>query len=297
MAKKKKRGAGGGLDPEMTKRIGIGLAVAACVGGLGAGTVFGARYLESRAEELAGGEPTAVQILWPALGGGGERDRVTWLPSGERERLTEIARTAIANSGPLDVEGVRSVSRELWSTGWFGEAPTVRRTSEGGIIVEARWRVPAAAVRFDGRDQLIAWDGAALPLRYPRGQSGLRVLLGASFGPGEDGVIDPARAWPGEDVAAGLALLDLLRAEELDDQVAAVDTSRVFEDGMLEIVTTRGGRIVWGSPVGRFAPGQKSDNERVDVLRALLDRTGMLDAGEGRVEIYGPRVEIDRRGG
>ncbi len=296
MAKKKKTG-GRAIESVMTRRIAMALGMIACVGGLGAGSVYGSRYLESRAEAFVGDAEPTVRILWPALGGGGEGDRVTWLPAGERARLTEIARTALANGGSLGVDGVRSVSTELWSQGWFSERPTVRRTGGGVVVVEARWRVPAAAVRFDGRDQLIAWDGAALPLRYPRGQSGLRVILGASFGPGEGGVIDPSRAWPGEDVAAGLALLDLLRVEGLDDQVAAVDAGRVFKDGMLEIVTTRGGRIVWGSPVGRYAPGQKSDGERVDVLRALLGRTGMLDAGESRVEIYGPRVEIDRRGG
>jgi len=266
------------------------------VGALGAGTVYGAMYLEARAEALgAGGGAPAVLILWPALAGG--EDRVTWLPAGERERLTTVARTALENEGALSVDGVRSASRELWAQGWFSERPTVRRTAEGAVIVEGRWRVPAAAVRFDGLDRLIAWDGAALPLKYPRGQSGMRVILGASFGPEGDGVVDPARSWPGEDVGAALSLLNLLRIEGLDQQVAAVDAGRVFKDGMLEIVTTRGGRVVWGSPVGRYAPGQKSDAERVEVLRALLGRTGMLDAGEERVEIYGPRVEIDRRGG
>lgn len=239
-----------------------------------------------------------VEVMWPTLLGAAPGERATWLPVGERDRLLMIARTEMASGGALSAEPLRRTSRALWRTGWFEGEPTVTRTPEGVTTIEGEWRVPAAAVRFEGRDRLIAWGGYPLALVYPRGQSGLRVVLGAGIGPSEEsGAIDPSRPWPGEDVTAALALLELLEGEGLDDQLAAVDVGRLFHDGMLELVTTRGGRVVWGAPVGRFAPGQKSDAERLDILRELIKRTGMLDAGEDRLEIFGPRVEIDRSGG
>jgi hypothetical protein len=165
----------------------------------------------------------------------------------------------------------------------------VRRLGDGNLHVGGDWRLPAAVVRTGSRERLIAWDGVALPLEYASGKSGVHHLSNPSATvPAASGL-----AWSGEDIRAGLALLDLLDDHaDLIAQIVGIDLDR---GGPLTIVTDEGGRIVWGAAPGVFRPGEQSSEIKIGRLGAMLDKTGRIDGGLGVVDIRGPNVLIQRR--
>ncbi len=290
MAKKKTKKT----DPSSARR-GVMAGVAALVVlGIGAGAVFGVGALDERASRELGAHVGAVEIRWPALEATTPEGETTWLPASERRRLSELVEEILRETDPLSGDPVRDAGEALMDTGWFSEAPSVQRTPELGVLITGQWRVPGAAVRTGDGDRLIAWDGAPLALVYGRGESGQRVIVG---GWRDAGRVGADGRWPSEDVLAGLELLALLRSAGLDAQVAGVDVEPYTRDKTLELVTRQGGRVGWGGAPGAFTPGEVSDEIKLERLRTLRDRTGRIDAGKDRIEIFGPRVLLDRTGG
>lgn len=288
MAKKK-------AEPEPRGRGLMAGVAAAVVVAIGAGAMFGAGALERRASRELSPRVGEIEIVWPALEAQTPEGDTTWMPASERRRLSAMVDEILRETDPLSADPIRDAGEALQRTGWFASSPTVRRTRELGVKITGEWRVPGAAVRTSDGDRLISWDGAPLALIYGQGESGQRIIHGAWRVPEKRRTADGR--WPSEDVLAGLELLTILRASGLDDQVAGVDVEPFTRDKTLEILTTRGGRVAWGGAPGAFTPGEVSDEIKLERLRTLLERTGMLDAGKARIEIFGPRVLLDRSGG
>lgn len=265
--------------------------------GAAAGLTFGVGMLRERASAALAGDVAggvrAVSFAWPALAGDPKQ---TWLPERDREDLILAASRAVREIDPLSSAPLRAISEQLARTGWFVEAPTVRLLEPGVVGVSGRWRQPGAVVRWGERDYLVSMQAMPMPPVYRAGGSERPVIFGVEHGP-EAGRVQFDRPWPGLDVRAGLDLLGVLSKGGLLDQVAGVDVAGYRAGGGLEIVTTGGGRIVWGSEPEGWKPGEPSVAERVDRLRKLRERTGRLDGGQRRIEIHRARVEIDLSGG
>lgn len=289
---KKKPAAKKARDPAKTRRatlIGAGVLAGAA---LIAGGWVGLDRLDARAAEILTRPQYEVTIAWPAIEAGG----ATWMPASEQRRLHDLAVGAATGGGGLDVAPLREVGRALAQTGWFVDPPEVRREGDGTLAIAGTWRVPAAVVRVGKRERLIAWDGVPLPLEYEIGKSGVRYLINPTVAtpPAPRTAIEHV-PWPGEDVAGGLALLDLLDDHPaLIAQVHGIDLTR---GGGLEIITDEDSRVAWGAAPGVFRPGEQSTDEKLHRLIALLEKTGRIDAGRRRVEIQGPTVLIPQVGG
>jgi hypothetical protein len=263
---------------------------------LAIGLTFGVDRLRTHADghlRLASASPrgATVSFVWPGIQG---RSGETWLPEADQEELIRVAERKIGEDAPLSAAPLRRVAEALGRTGWFVGEPVVRRTGAGRLRVEGDWRIPAAVVRWDGQDRLVSGSGFPMPPVYLAGRSGRPVITGVFAGPVVIGSEAFQLEWRDPGVAVGLDLVALLRSSGLADQIGGVDVAGYLDGGPIEIVSSGGNRVVWGSPVDDWTPGEPSVEEKIDRLNALVDRTGSIDAGQPRVEIHRARVEIDR---
>ncbi len=259
-----------------------------------------------------------VEIVWPVSaasdwefsGGrvGGGRDGETWLPKHVRADLTTRVAGVIASSrDALDASCLRLAGEALLESGWVSRVQEVRRERDR-IWIRAQWRVPWAVVRWRGRDQLVARDGAVLAETFDADASGFRVIEGVAAEPPlrdatrEEvgaGVTDPlltGEVWPGEDVRDALALIEVLSREAWWDQVRGIDVSDrsgTDRSTRLVILTRFGGRVVWGAAPEAFCPWEQAVDVKLQRLSHLASAYGRIDAGERVVYIAGERILVE----
>lgn len=290
---------------------------AVIVGSVGFGIARGVGPLESEAVRILGARPAHVDVLWPTLSASEPprktswsvgpglfslasatlEDTPTWLPEQLREEIQHLARRHLdASESPFSTQTLRRVGQAMERSGWFDSRPLVRREHGGRIVVSGTWRIPAAVVRTQGRDYLVSWDGKPMPVVYDEGSSRLTPIVGASASPPAEGsVIDYSRSWPGDDVQAGLELLNLIRTRPWISQVSAVDVSSFAADRTLSLLTTGGGRINWGGRPSKPRLGEASTTAKLATMDRLQKGYGSIDAGGRTIDIFwlGRPLEID----
>lgn len=277
-------------DPERAARN-RRFAVAALLG-LGAvasfvGASAGLDAVERRAtDHLTPGDPEII-VHWPRDPANG----LVWLPGRERDRVGSMVARAGSGGRALSREPLEEIGRVLTESGWFDGPPSVRWTHDARIVVEGRWRVPVAAVRLGVREYLIDYDARVLPLDYPSGQSNLIYLINPS-----QPLVGTGETWAGEDVQAALDLILLLQQERLLEQVAGVDLGQGRQSGVLSLITDRGARVIWGGGPNHLRPAEQPTSVKLARLRALLERTGRIDASVDLVDLR-PQQPLIERGG
>lgn len=310
-AKSKAKPAAGAHLPEgSTRKI-----VLACVGLLlAAGVVLGAslgipalgRQAAVRIHERS--DSIFIQLTPPG-----------WMPQSTYDTIMDRAEAAYrASAGELGAtaalrpEPLRAVQEAMARTGWAASTPVVTRRRptrsdsdpEGGgrndIVIDMDWRRPVAAVRSAAfqaqarpglRDTAIDANGTVLPLSGPpESFPGLKVILNPSRMPRPADAADVNPVWPGQDIRDALALLGVLGREDFANQITGIDLAEHAQGRRLLIVTTTGGRVVWGAPPGGEGVyrGEVPDESKLANLRSLIQATGQLDGGQERVEIHWP---------
>lgn len=169
------------------------------------------------------------------------------------------------------------------------------------VHIEMAWRRPAAVVRSSAfqrgdrpglRDTAIDASAHVLPMAGPpESFPGLRVILNPARLPAPaPSPADGAWIWPGQDVRDALSLLALLEQQPFAPQVAGIDLAEYARDGRLLIVSTTGGRVVWGAAPGGegLYRGEVSDEKKLANILGLVQATGQIDGGQERVEIHWP---------
>jgi len=245
------------------------------------------------AQAVTQGSNATIRFIWPALVGGTNK---TWLAETDQNELLRVASRALKDDDPLSVEPLRRISTHLGKTGWFRSDPSVRRTGSGELLVDGDWRIPAAVVRWEGKDHAVSYEAMPMPPIYRIGTAPHPFIQGVYGGAAGVGPARYLTAWPGPGVRVGLDLIAALRANGLAGRFAGIDVSGYLSGGPIEIVSPDGNRIVWGSPVDEWTPGEPSVEEKMARLVQLVERTGLLDAGQRRIEVHRARVEIDRTG-
>lgn len=171
----------------------------------------------------------------------------------------------------------REVAEGLQSLGWIAGVNHVRRTSDARFEVSCRYRLPTAMVQMDGEFYLVDDDGVRLPGEYLY-NAAWPLVQGAAASPPQPGML-----WPGQDVHAGLSVLQSLRSEPFSRQITAVLVGN--HDGRsdplaehIELATDRaGGRIRWGSAPGRELE-ENTVAQKIAIMRENYRRTGRADA-------------------
>jgi hypothetical protein len=76
-------------------------------------------------------------------------------------------------------------------------------------------------------------------------------------------------------------------------QVAAVDVGEYVSKKRLVLVTTAGGRILWGGAPLDSIPGEVTAEVKLKRLDVFQHQHGKIDGGYRVVEIAGPRTLVD----
>lgn len=258
-----------------------------------------------------------LEFVWPAIAAGSARKAAgdaaitpvaarpaepppgaTWLPVQFQRQLHDqvLARLRQTNDA-FSAHSINAVGEFLAQSGWFTGPPRVERQPGNKLRIDGDWRVPAAFVRWDGRDYLVAWDGRLLPPVYQPGQVNLRAIVGVPGAPprGEDGRIDFTNPWPGDTVTAAVDLLALVSSRSWYTQVKGVDLADFPTDRKLALLTSFGTRVVWGGPTRRPLPGESTTAGKLEKLDVLYRDFKRIDAGRPAVDIslQSPPLEID----
>ncbi len=267
------------------------LIIGALFGGLAFGGAMLEEPLQARVAALRA-DPVTVSFNWPPLASDPAR---TWLPEKERQRLRQIVLMTVAMD-PFDHASLVNTRDELDATGWFEQAPTIRRLPKNVIEVEGAWRRPAAVVRDGGRDRLVSVEGRLLPLVYEAGgATGLKAIhnVWADSPRYESGGLAYGRRWLGGDVQAAVRLLETLRNTPAWEHVAGVDVAAFLDRNSLTLLIEGGGRLVWGAPPGEQPPGEQPARVKLRRLIELVESPAWIGAGRPTAELYTPFVYID----
>lgn len=290
MAKKTTKRKKTARDPqraERNKRIAIGASLFVLGAAVFVAGAMGVRELDRTATRAIVRGTPEIMIEWDTL-----EDGSVWMPLAEQEQLHLAIARAVQGGTALSIEPLKEAVLTLQRTGWVKGVPEARWTHDGRIVVEAAWRSPAAAVRIGNREYIIDWDRHVLPLDYAIGQSNQWFFTNTDAPLPKIG-----QQWAGTDLQDGIALLQILRKVKLLEQIDGFDLGRGADSGVISIITKRGTRIVWGAGPGRERPGEKPTSVKLDRLRTLYERAGLIDGGVPYIDIRGADIMVDRNPG
>ena len=216
-------------------------------------------------------------------------DAPSWMNDDIREQIGETAAQHIAPD-PMDGLSLRHAAEALRQNPWVESVTQVERRWGGRVLVTAEYRQPVAVVQSHDGYHLIDQQGVCLPGLYHAGQAkslGLVQLVGVSSPP----PATPGEVWPGDDVQAGLALIQLLANEPYLNKVRAFDVSQRDALGRLRLVLhTDEGTVRWGLPPGEEHSIEPDAQVKLTWLRQLAQSDPTLSTDGQIIDIYGPAV-------
>lgn len=282
MAKKKKK-----KNPESAernKKIALITAVVLGSAGVFVSAGMGIKAVDTRASDLINPDHPAVQINW-----GQDRSGHLWMPLSERTRIESKVNAALTGGKALSWHPLHNASKALAATGWVNGQPVARWNEDGAVIIDAEWRVPAAAVRMGGRDYIIDFDANVLPLDYAHDQSNQFVIYNPALpNPGT------GNRWNEPEIRDALALLQELQAKNLHLQITGIDLGVNRDHGILQLLTNGDARIIWGGGPGRDRPAEMPSTVKMERLVSLYNKTGRIDAAVQIVDIRGQHILMQR---
>lgn len=219
-------------------------------------------------------------------------DKPKWLSAKLSQDLAAVV-AAHVTGDPLDNASLQKAAMALNSNPWVKKVARIQRLTNGDIQVWARYREPVAMVETADGCRLVDADGVRLPGLYRPGQAqqvGLPTIVGVSGLPRREG-----EPWPGDDLRAGLSLVQLLQGEPYLAQIRAFDVSGRDQRGRIRLVLrTRNGMVRWGLPPGQEKPIEPEAETKKEWLTTVYKRQGLIDAGGKTVDVYGAAVFIHR---
>lgn len=260
-----------------------------------AASVLAHRPLERYVAQIRSA-PVSVIFDWPTIIDPQTRKSEVWLPGAVQVELMQIASGSLTTD-PFDRAALDMTRARLEATGWLRRLTTLRREPGGIVRIAGEWRIPAAVVRRDGQDYLVARGGELLqlPRNTPLKPGSLFTVMNPFANPPSDrtGRLAYGKPWPGGDVQAAINLLADLHDIPGAAQIAGIDLSGYMKSGKLVIVTDRDSRIVWGSALDETAPGEVKPQVKKARLIEFVKTNGRIDAGQRRIEVYSQRPFVD----
>jgi hypothetical protein len=203
------------------------------------------------------------------------RNEPAWLPKDERIAIERGVVKSLGSS-PFDHDGLVNARDAVSQCGWYTEVAQVRRSDVDEVIVDGTWAVPFALVCDAAGEHLVDTRGRLLPRNYPAGRgpkllriSGVSMPMPAACG----------TVWPGDEVAAALAMATLVVDRPWRTQIAGVDVSGWAKDGLLRMRTDRDREIVWGRAPGKESATEVPAVQKLAALQMAFDRSGRIEGG------------------
>lgn len=288
------------MDPERARQLRIlgthlGLAFL-LIGGMGAGYYYADKYVEER---VAYTKQPMIVVL---------KNRPPWMNDFLVEQIAAIARPVSPHSA-FDHKLLVDTADLLGRNPWIRKVHGVRRTftyKPGDTLeIDCEYRAPAALVKWGAFYWLVDENGIRLSDRFteadvpnlqfsPDGRTRIRVIEGVRH-------TVPHMAgeqWPGEDLTAGLRMLNYLFDRPYTDQILKVSVANL--DGRVDakspqvvLWTKFNTQIWWGRPpsendVDAFI--EVSTARKLNYLRLAFEQFGRVDGKHQCLDIRFDRV-------
>lgn len=258
------------------------------VGGISAGFYFLKQHVDKRLTFTR--TPPRVVL----------KDRPSWMSDFLAEQIVRSARPVGAHSS-FDHQLLVDTTHRLASSPWVKNIREIRRgyTNRPGDTLEldCEFRAPVALVRWKDYYWLVDAEGVKLPEQFtadqvervmidPSGNRQIRVIEGVATAPVETG-----KKWPGDDLAAGLALAATISPQSWANSVRGIDVSNFAgrinrREAQLAMLTQYNTRVFWGQPVNsKSFFVEARDNIKLDNLSRIYAKFGRIDAGKPWVDI------------
>ncbi len=217
-----------------------------------------------------------------------------WMSDGLQLELRGLVADSL-DENPMSGESLQVAEQQLADSAWVEKIDKVQRLPDGQIHVQATFREPVAVVQGPHGYHLVDKKSIRLPglyLKHQVDQLNMPLITGAARYPQHVG-----QAWPGEDVAAGLALIELLATQPYRDQVMAYDVSGRDALGRVRLVLhTQTGLVRWGLPPGEEKTIEPPAPEKLSRLARLYQQRGSIDAGGRVVDLYRADIYVHPAG-
>jgi len=266
------------LDLSILRRGATGLLWVLGAAGVVIGVGLGVPRLETQVAATVTDGPETIQFVAPPA----------WLQGDLESWLVITAREALGDT-PLRRDDLMACRQALESTGCFESVRQVRRLDARTIEVDAVFLLPFAIVRDADGDHLVDTKGRLLPPGYRVGPNHHFIrIVGSRFDrPPRAGLI-----WDGSDIRAGLQLIRSVLSHPWWAQIHAINVSDLEH---IVLNTSRGCRIIWGSPVGEAVIGEAPAEEKIMRLDYLHTNFGRLDVDcPNELDISDPNVVTAR---
>lgn len=220
----------------------------------------------------------------------------------------QIIRTAqpIGLRSAFDRQVLAEAADSLKSNPWIRQINQVRRTFDqspgDSVELDCVYRSPAALVKCGQSFWLVDDQAVELPEQYSQDQLP-KIIFGAD---GKvniriiDGVSHPAveygQTWPGQDLADGLQVSQLLAGQPYAEQIRQIDVSnfagrRDRRAAQIVLITQFGTQIRWGrAPAAKNGFAEVPPASKLAALQHVFDQTGRVDAGQAWIDIRFDRV-------
>jgi hypothetical protein len=227
-------------------------------------------------------------------------NRPPWMGDFLAEEIIRTVRPVGAHSA-FDRQMLIDTVSLLNANPWIRDVKQVRRVygqQPGDTLqIDCDYRAPIALVKWGIYYWLVDGDGYKLPEQYTAdlldriilgadGHTNIRIISGVHHAPVETG-----RKWPGDDLAAGIAMVKLLYGHDYAEAIRAVDVSNYKgrvdpREAQLVLLTKDNTEVRWGR-----APGdddyfiEVSVDQKLQRLKAAYDQYGRVDAGQKWIDI------------
>jgi hypothetical protein len=284
-------------EPPRWRRATVHVLLLTLFGGSVGGLVWSARRFIDRTAAATPKAPPQVVLA----------NRPVWMSDFLAAEILSSIRPNRAQPA-FDHELLVERVKMLEANPWVRKVRQVRRVHRDGpgdvLEIDCDWRSPVALVQWKDEFWLVDAEGVKLPERFTNEQlpqitrtpdraMNLRVIEGVKQPP-----VGPGRKWPGDDLAAGVELAQVLYGKPYADEIERVNVANFGGrinpvEAQLTLVTRYNTELRWGRPVTakdffiEVPPAQKLSR-----IEAIKSRFGRCDAGAAYVDLRFDNVEV-----